>query len=153
MSSLAWVCRAAGPMSRQAERCSFNKSPLMINLVTDTVNLALDLYSLTLSCSVNAMTSWENRSLWWRSVEKGKQISRIINKIWSTHIGYLVHFILYMLLRRSLTNTTIEKPRDVLWPGLENKADVMKNCTVLTEEALLIIIIEYKNNRERSASP
>lgn len=57
-----------------------------------------------------------------------------------------------MLLRRP-TNTTIDKPRDVLWPGLENKADFMKNCTVLIEKALIIIIIEYKNNRERSASP
>lgn len=146
-----FVERRAGPMSRQAGRCRFNKSPLMIQLVTDTVNLELGLYSLTLSFSVNARTSWENRSLWWRSVEKDKQISRLINKIWS--IGYLVHFILHMLLRRSPINSTVDKPRDGLWPGLANKADFMKNCTVLDEKALLIIIIEYKNNRERSASP
>lgn len=37
-----FVERRAGPMSRQAERCSFNKSPLMIKLVTDTVTLELD---------------------------------------------------------------------------------------------------------------
>lgn len=148
-----FVERRAGPMSRQAERCSFNKSPLMIKLVTGTVNLELDGhvdYSLTLSCSVNAMTSWENRSLWWRSVEKGKQISRLINKIWS--IRYLVHFIIHMLLWRSPTNTTVDKPPDGLWPELANKADFMKNCIVLTEKALLIITIEYKNNRERSDS-
>lgn len=53
-----------------------------------------------------------------------------------------------MLLTRSSTNTTFDKPRDGLKPGLANKADFMKNCTVLTEKALLI---EYKNNRERSA--
>lgn len=58
-----------------------------------------------------------------------------------------------MLLRRSPTNTTVDKPRDGLWPGLANKADFMKNSTVLTEKVLLIIIIEYKNNRERSTSP
>lgn len=44
-----FVERRAGPMSRQAERCSFNKSPLMIKLVTDTVILELD---LTLSHSL-----------------------------------------------------------------------------------------------------
>lgn len=37
-----FVERRAGPMSRQAERCSFNKSPLMIKRVTDTVTLELD---------------------------------------------------------------------------------------------------------------
>lgn len=75
-----FVERRTGPMSLQAERCSFNKSPLKIKLVTDTVNLELDgpvLYHTLLFRECNDLVRKQESLM---EISRERQTNQQINK-------------------------------------------------------------------------